>query len=220
MFSTQYQLHKKTYSGLVTEANKKSANTSSDYLLVTSPSTSSIGKNKTNALRNINVFYSELSKHLRRDQHNMSNRHTNSKSQIKLNTKNTTSNGNSNSNSNSHGNNDEQCHEIKVNSSKYLSHPQPSTQETKESSENNKKEKETNNLYMNQTRHINNDNSNSMYFHFHSPKNNYVSKNDNQSKMISNNDIDTPEELHYLYVNILQNGKEIEMNFDKIKENV
>lgn len=148
MFTTQYKYNKKTYSGLVTNTKKKLNTSSSEYLLISSPLSSSsslIGNNQSNALKNINVFYTELSKHLKKDSHHMSNK-LNGKSQIKTNTKISANNHNY----------FHEDHEIKVNSSKCLSQPQPSTQETKESFENNKKEKGSN-IYMNQTRNINSD---------------------------------------------------------------
>ena len=37
---------------------------------------------------------------------------------------------------------------------------------------------------------------------------------DNIKKSINNMNINTPEELHFLYINIIQNGKEMEEKFE------
>ena len=44
--------------------------------------------------------------------------------------------------------------------------------------------------------------------------NNNINNNLNNKNFLFNMNIDTPEELHFFYINILQNGKELEGKFE------
>lgn len=196
MLNSKYQFNNtKRYTHnnncLITDCNVKSNASSQDYQLITSPSSSSsIGKqsNKNNnSLRNIKMYYSEISNHLKKENQSQLSE-SNHPNIIKVNSNiNKADNGTSGSNMQNY------CENVSFKDNKGLNQLQPSTKATKESTDNSMK--------------ANNQTSPSSYFNMYT--------NLNMNKNSRTNEINTPEELHYFYVNILQNGKEIEINFDK-----